>query len=145
MLQKEDGPKRAKASSASRVYESQSAFLRLMKVRWGGSGRFIWKELPSWTMIGRWSELRVMRVRHSESKAMWEVAIVMSGEVGSPREGTRVGDSMLRRMRSVFVRDSVIAVPLASASVLVVWEYQAGLWALKSPMMMLLSWKLKRG
>ena len=51
MLQEEGGPKRAKASSASRVYESQSAFLRLMKVRWGGSGRFIWKELPSWTMI----------------------------------------------------------------------------------------------
>ena len=28
-------------------------------------GRFIWKELPSWTIIGRWSELRVVRVRHS--------------------------------------------------------------------------------
>ena len=75
VLQEEGGPKRAKDSSASRVYESQSAFFRLMKVRWGGSGRFIWTELPSWIMIGRWSELRVVRVRHSESKAMWEVAI----------------------------------------------------------------------
>ena len=83
--------------------------------------------LGGWTMIRRWSELRVVRVRHSESKAMWEVVIVMSGEVGSPREGTRVGESMLRRMRLVFVRDSVIRVPLASAGVLVVWEYQAGL------------------
>ena len=36
------------------------------------------------------------------------------------KEGTRVGESMLSRMRSVFVRDSVILVPLASASVLVV-------------------------
>ena len=85
--------------------------------------KFIWKELPSWTMIGRWLELRVVRVRHSEFKAMCEVAIVMSGEVGSPREGTRVGNSMLRRMRSVFVRNSVIRVPLASASVLIVLEY----------------------
>ena len=58
VLQEEGGPKRAKASSASRVNESQSAFLRLMKVRWGGSGRFIWKELSSWIMIGRWSERR---------------------------------------------------------------------------------------
>ena len=47
MLQEEDGPDRAKASSASRVYESQSDFLRLVKVRWGGSEMFIWKELPS--------------------------------------------------------------------------------------------------
>ena len=67
---------------------------------------------------------------------MWEVAIVMSGEVGSPREETWVGESMLRIMRSVFASYSVIRVPLASASVLVVREYQAGLWALKSPMMM---------
>ena len=47
VLQEEGNPNRAKASSASRVYESQSAFLRLVKVRWVGSGRFIWKELPS--------------------------------------------------------------------------------------------------
>ena len=73
MLQEEGGPKRAKNSSASHEYDSQSAFFRLMKVRWGGSERF------SWTMIRRWSELTVVRVRHSESKAMWEVAIVMSG------------------------------------------------------------------
>ena len=95
-------------------------------------------------MIGRWSELRVVRVHHSESKALWEVPIVMSGEVGSAREGMRVGDSILRRMRLVSVRDSVIRVPIVSASVVVVWEYQAGLWALKSSMMMVLSWKLKR-
>ena len=36
--------------------ESQSAFLRLVKVRWGRSGKFISKDLPSWTKIGRWSQ-----------------------------------------------------------------------------------------
>ena len=65
------------------MYEFQSAFVRLVKVLWGGSGPFIWKELPGWTMVGRWSELRVMRVRHSDYKAMWEEAIGRSGEVGS--------------------------------------------------------------
>ena len=39
-----------------------------------------------------------------------------SGEVGSLREGRRVGESRLRR-RSEFEMDSVIRVPLASASV----------------------------
>ena len=56
-------------------------------------------------------------MRHSESKAMWEEAIVMSGEVWSPRDGTRVGESRLRRRRSEFVRDSVVRVTLASANV----------------------------
>ena len=63
--------------------------------------------------------------------------------MGSLQEGTRVGDSRLRRKRSELVRDSLIMVPLASASVHVVCEYQAGLWGLKSPIMMLLSQKLK--
>ena len=50
-----------------------------------------------------------MRVRHSVSKAMWEEAIVRSGEVESLREGTRVGESRLRRRRSEFVsHDDVI-------------------------------------
>ena len=70
---------------------------------------------------------------------MWELAIVMSGDLGSPQEETRVAELMLRRMRSEFVKDSVISVPLVSTSVLVVCEYQGGLWVLKSPMMMLLS------
>ena len=107
-------------------------FLRLVNVWWGGFGRFIWKELPSWTMIERWSELRVVRVCHSESKALWEETFMRSGEVGSLWE-----ESKLRRRRSEFVRDSLIRLHVASASVL------AGLWAFKSPMMML-SRKLKR-
>ena len=50
---------------------------------------------------------------------MWELAIVMSGDLGSPQEETRVAELMLRRMRSEFERDSVIKVSLSSASVLV--------------------------
>ena len=64
--------KRTKDYSASLAYASQSAFLRLVNVRWEGSRRIIRKKLPCWTMIGRWSELRVVKVRHSGSIAMWE-------------------------------------------------------------------------
>ena len=83
VLQVEGNPSRANDSSASRVYESKFTNSKLVKVRWGCSGRFIWKELPSWTIIGRWSELMVVRMRHSESKAMWERAIVRLREVRS--------------------------------------------------------------
>ena len=61
-----------------------------------------------------------MRVRHSEFKAMWEEAIVRSGELGSMQEGRRVGESRLRRKRCEFVRDSVLKVPFASACVHVI-------------------------
>ena len=43
-----------------------------------------------------------------------------SGEIGSLRKGGRVGESRLRRRRLEFVRDSVMKIPLASASVHVV-------------------------
>ena len=75
VLQEESNPNIANDSYDSRVYESQPDSLRLVKVRWEGSKRFIWNELPSWTMIVRQSELRV---GHFESKAMWEEAIVWS-------------------------------------------------------------------
>ena len=43
-------------------YESQSAFLRLVKVRWGASGKFISNELPvGQELAGGGSELRVVR------------------------------------------------------------------------------------
>ena len=79
-----------------------------------------------------------MRVRHSESKAIWEEVIVRSGDLGSLQEGRRVEESRLRRKRSELVRDSAMRVPLDPTSVHVVLQYQAGLWALKSHMMMLL-------
>ena len=52
--------------------------------------------------------------------AMWEEAVVRSGEVGSLREKRWVGESRLRRSRLKFTSDSVIRVTLASASVHVV-------------------------
>ena len=67
-------------------------------------------------MIGRWSKLRAMSVRNSESKTMWEEAIVRSEAVGYLREGRRIGESRLRR-RSEFVTDTVMRISLASASV----------------------------
>ena len=69
-LQEKGNSMRAKKSSASRADEFQSAFLRLVKVRWRGSGKLIWKEFPSWTTIGRCSELRVVRVPYSKSLVM---------------------------------------------------------------------------
>ena len=100
MLQEDGIRKVANASSVSRVKASQFAFLKFMKVRCGGSGKSIEKALPSWTIMGRWSELRVVMVRHSESMAMCGVAIVRSGEVGFPFVGSRVGESVLRSVRS---------------------------------------------
>ena len=41
-------------------------------------------------MLGRWSE-PVVRMRHSESKAIWEEAIVRSGNVRSLGERMRIG------------------------------------------------------
>ena len=105
-------------------------------MRWGGSGKLIWKELSSWTMIGRRSDLRVVRVCHSESIDMWEETIVRLGEEGFPWEERRVWELSLRCTRSEFVMESVTRVPLAAVEVSVVREYQAALWALKSPMMM---------
>ena len=63
-------PSREIASSTSRLKASQSALRKLVKVRWGGSGKSIEKALPSWMKMGRWSELRVVIVNHSESIAM---------------------------------------------------------------------------
>ena len=59
-------------------------------------------------MIGRWTELKVVMVRHSESKVMWEEVIMRSGEAGSLLQGRWVGESRLKRKRLEFVRDSVI-------------------------------------
>ena len=53
-------------------------------------------------MEGRWTELRILKMRYSESKAKWEVAIVRSEEMG-----TQVRKSRLRKSRLEFVRDSV--------------------------------------
>ena len=74
-----------------------------------------------------------MEVVHLKSMAMWGVAIVRSGEVGSPLGGSRVGESSLSKTRSQSVRDWEMMLPRASARLSLVAECQAGLWALKSP------------
>ena len=52
-----------------------------------------------------------MRVTHSESMVMWGVAILRSGEEGLKLVGRRVGESLLRCIRSEFVRESLMSVP----------------------------------
>ena len=49
-------------------------------------------------MIGRWSELSVVRVCHSVLKSMREEAIVRSGEMGSLYEEGRVGEPRLKSL-----------------------------------------------
>ena len=74
-------------------------------------------------MISRWSELSVVMVHHSDSKAMWDEAIVRSGEVGSLRGGRWVGESRLRSMRLGFVKDSIMRVPLAPPPVYMLFKF----------------------
>ena len=56
--------------------------------------------------MGRWSELRVVRVDHSKSMANSGVDMERSGEVGLPKLGRRVGESELRETRLVIPRRS---------------------------------------
>ena len=70
------------------------------------------------------------------SRAKWELQRVRSGEEGFPDFGRRVGRSVLRRERLLSSMDSAKAEPLPAAAESRVVECQAGLWALKSPMMM---------
>ena len=78
-----------------------------------------------------------MRVYHSESIAMCGVDKEMSGEeelVGL------VGVSVLSKVRSESVSKSSRWEPRAAPLASLVDEYQAGLWALKSPRMRESSW-----
>ena len=85
-----------------------------------------------------------MRVVHVKSRAMSGVAIDRSGEVGFPWVGRRVGVSELRRTRLEGMRALEISSPRAAARASLVCEYHAGLWALKSPRMRVLSWGVRR-
>ena len=104
VLAQEGGSRRANASSVSRVNDSQSAFLKLvneMRGSWGDSEE---KVPPRWMSMGRWSELRVVRVVHSKSVTISGVDMERSGEVGFPWVGRWVGVSRLRRIRLAEVR-----------------------------------------
>ena len=65
--------------------------------------------------MGRWSELRVVRVVHSRSVAIAGVEMERSGDVELPKEGSRVGESELRRTRSEEVSRSNMSCPRAAA------------------------------
>jgi len=93
--------------------------------------------------MGRWSEFRVARVVHSRSDTIVLVAMERSGEVGCPEEGSRVGESPLRRTREAAVRASKMSHPRVAARESLVCEYHAGLWALKSPKMRVSPWGVK--
>lgn len=68
-----------------------------------------------------------------KSRARWAEQRERSGEVGWPLEGSRVGESSLRRHRLLSLRASSKASPRFIAVWSRVMEFQAGLWALKSP------------
>ena len=76
-----------------------------------------------------------MEVAQSRSVAIEGVTMVRSGEEGLPREESRVGESSLKRTKSEAVRASRMSAPRPAARGSTVWEYQAGLCALKSPKM----------
>ena len=82
-------------------------------------------------------------VDHSESMAICGVEIESPGEVGLASEGSRVGESVLRRSRSKSVRVSCMSSTRLSVLVSLVCECQAWWWVLKSPRMRVSSraWK----
>ena len=80
----------------------------------------------------------MVSVYHSESIAMCGVAMERSGEE------ELVGVSVLSKDRSESVSKSNRWEPRAAPLVSLVNEYQAGLWALKSPRMRESSWSWNR-
>ena len=143
VLQEDGCSRRAKPSSVSRVYESQSAFLMLRYEVRGAMGGLEESDPSRCRRMGRWSELRVVRVVHSRSVAIAGVEMDKSGEEGLPEEGSRVGESELSRTRSEEVKESRMSRPRAAARESLVCEYHAGLWALKSPKMRVSSWGVR--
>ena len=134
----------ATASSTVRVKESQSALRKLMNGMRGTWGEAEEKFPPRYRTIGRWSELRVVRVVNWKSIAISDEAIARSGEEGVPCEGSLVGVSELRVIRLEELRRSLIWCPRASARPSLVCENHAGLWALKFPRMRVSSWGDRR-
>ena len=101
------------------------------------------KDPPRCRRMGRWSELSVVRVLHSSSVAIAGVDMDRSGEDGLPKEGSRVGESELSMTRSEEVKESRMSCPRAAARRSQVCVYHAGLWALKSPRIIVSSWGVR--
>lgn len=76
--------------------------------------------------IGRWSERRVVMVCQEREVARWAEQRERSGEEGCPNDGSRVGESSLRRQRLLLLRASTTASPRVAAVMSRVMEYQAG-------------------
>ena len=130
-----------KRISVSRVKDSQSAFLKLWNVLNGQGGLVTsGREIR----MGRWSDLRVVRVVQEKSIARWAEQRDRSGEVGCPLGGRRVGESSLRRHSPLPFRASASASPRIMADWSRVMEFQEGWCALKSPTIKELSGVLKR-
>ena len=66
-------------------------------------------------------------------RARWALLKERSGEEGAPLVGRRVGESVLRRQRELFMVAWMMASPLGLDLSLVGGEYHAWWWALKSP------------
>lgn len=119
----------ASKDSTSSVKPDQFALSKLMKVLLSERVESVLKE--SEMMIGRWSEERAVETNHSELMRSEEEAKEMSGEVGEPLEGSRVGVSSLRTPKEVWLTRLAMSEPLVSRYD----EYQRSWWALKSPRM----------
>ena len=86
-------------------------------------------------MIGRWSEFKVVLVSQLESMPKWELVIVISGEDGSPLEGTLVGLSWFITINWLVSRALLMLAPRVAALSSRVEENQRSSCALKSPIM----------
>ena len=58
-----------------------------MKIGWGAFGNLNTKTRSSQVRVGRWLEMRVMRVHYLESIRMWVETMVRSGDNGRGIEG----------------------------------------------------------
>ena len=83
--------------------------------------------------MGRWSELRAVCTLYETAVVRWAEMSDRSGE-DATGEG-RVGEGVLRKHRSLVSTTAAIVLPRAAALSHEVREYQASLWALKSPRM----------
>ena len=106
--------------SASLVKPSQLALSRLTKVFLFEMARSSGVDMEREIVIGRWSEERATEVAQVVQMARDGDAKEMSGEVGEPSLGRRVGVSSLREQRSDWERRSARVAPLVSTEV----EYQ---------------------
>ena len=59
--------------------------------------------------MGRWSEMRVVVIDHSESMELCGVVIERSGEAWLALEESRVGESVLSRSHLISYSNSILA------------------------------------